>query len=82
MIGRDPSTLSIVEDLYFALTGLLFDEEKLADALIFSEKGRQQLLVALRPELELIDEDRRNYYDETFQLFQSIFVGGRSGISR
>jgi CHAT domain-containing protein/Tol biopolymer transport system component/Tfp pilus assembly protein PilF len=64
VIGRDPSTLSMVEDLYFALTGLLFDEEKLAESLKFSEKGRQQLLVALRPELELVDEDRRNYYDE------------------
>ncbi|VAX32844.1 hypothetical protein MNBD_NITROSPINAE05-1011, partial [hydrothermal vent metagenome] len=64
VIGHDTSTLSMVEDLYFALTGLLFDDGKLAEALIFSEKGRQLLLVALRPELELVDEDRRNYYDE------------------
>ncbi len=64
VIGHDSSTLSMVEDLYFGLTDLLFEEKKLAEALVFSEKGRQFLLVALRPELELVDEDRRNYYDE------------------
>ena len=62
--GDDPSTLAMVEDLYLALTRLLLDEKRFAEALMFSEKGRQQLLVALRPELELIDEDRRSYYDE------------------
>jgi len=64
VIGDDSSTLSIVEDLYFALARLLIDEKRFAEALMYSEKGRAQLLVALRPELELIDEDRRNYYDE------------------
>jgi len=64
VMGNDSSTLSMMEDLYLAITRLLFDEKKFAEALIFSEKGRQQLLVVLRPELELIDEDRRNYYDE------------------
>ncbi len=54
----------MVEDLYHALTRLLYDEKKFAEALILSEKGRQQLLVALRPPLEFIDEDRRSYYDE------------------
>jgi CHAT domain-containing protein/Tol biopolymer transport system component/Tfp pilus assembly protein PilF len=64
VVSRDFSTLAMVEDLYLALTRLLYDEEKFSEALVFSEKGRQQLLVALRPGLDLIDEDRRNYYDE------------------
>jgi CHAT domain-containing protein/Tol biopolymer transport system component/Tfp pilus assembly protein PilF len=64
VLANDFSTLAMVEDLYHALTRLLYDEKKFAEALFFSEKGRQQLLVALRPELEFIDEDRRNYYDE------------------
>jgi CHAT domain-containing protein/Tol biopolymer transport system component/Tfp pilus assembly protein PilF len=64
VLANDFSTLAMVEDLYLALTRLLYDEKKFAEALVFSEKGRQQLLVALRPELEFVDEDRRNYYDE------------------
>ncbi|GJL77674.1 MAG: hypothetical protein NPINA01_06630 [Nitrospinaceae bacterium] len=64
VVSKDFSTLAMVEDLYLALTRLLYDEKEFPGALLFSEKGRQQLLLALRPELELIDEDRRNYYDE------------------
>ena len=62
--GKDFSTLSMIEDLYLAITRLLIDEKRFAEALTFSEKGGQKLLVVLRPELKLIDEDRRNYYDE------------------
>jgi len=64
VLADDFSTLAMVEDLYLALTRLLYDEKKFAEALLFSEKGRQQLLVALRPKLAFVDEDRRNYYDE------------------
>ncbi len=64
VVGNDFSTLSMVEDLYLAITRLLIDEKKFAEALILAEKGREQLLVALRPKLELVDEDQRNYYDE------------------
>jgi CHAT domain-containing protein/Tol biopolymer transport system component/Tfp pilus assembly protein PilF len=64
VLADDFSTLAMVEDLYLALTRYLYDAKKFAEALVFSEKGRQQLLVALRPELAFVDEDRRNYYDE------------------
>ena len=64
VVPSDSSTLSMVEDLYQGITRLLFDEGKFADALIFSERGSQQLLVLLRPDLELVDEDRKSYYDE------------------
>ena len=64
VLANDSSTLSMVEDLYLALTRLLFEKKQFVEALVYSEKGRQQLLVALRPELELVDEDRRSYYDE------------------
>lgn len=63
-LAMDFSTLAMMEDLYLAITRLLHDKKKFIEALVFSEKGLQRLLVALRPELDMIDEDRRNYYDE------------------
>ncbi|MFQ5449767.1 MAG: CHAT domain-containing protein [Nitrospinaceae bacterium] len=63
-VGKDSSTLALLEDLYLAITRVLFDKKQFARALHFSEKGHQQLLLSLRPSFYPVNEDRRSFVDE------------------
>ena len=60
----DRSVLALVEQLYEDIVFLLFKQEKFASALMFSEKGKKQIQIALAPMLHFSEEDRQAYYDE------------------
>ncbi|NIQ00935.1 MAG: CHAT domain-containing protein [Nitrospinaceae bacterium] len=70
--GDSPS-LSLMEDLYRALTRLLFERKRYSEALYFSEKGVQQTLMRKLSGLPLKfrDEARAAYYDEIISFRQS-----------
>ena len=60
----DRSQLALVEQLYDDLVSILFEQEEYSKALMFSEKGKMQVLQALAPPLKFTNEDRQAYYDE------------------
>ncbi len=64
LVATNSSTLTLVEDLYRTLTRFFFDAKQYDEALYYSEKGRQQLLILLRPEIELTNEERRTFYED------------------
>ncbi len=65
LVENTPSTLILVEDLYRTLTQFLFNAERYDEALHYSEKGRQQLIILLRPEVQLNNnEERRTFYED------------------
>ena len=61
--SNEKALLGMQEDLYQAITGALFKERRFTEALNYSEKGRQQLLVRLRPEPLFSSEDRVAYQE-------------------
>lgn len=65
---RDISTVTMMGDLYAAITRLLFEKKEYATALSFSEKGKQQILNAMEPAFLFKDEDRQGYYKEVLNL--------------
>ncbi|MBT3511209.1 MAG: tetratricopeptide repeat protein [Nitrospina sp.] len=60
----DRSVLALVEQLYEDIVSLLFSQKKFSSALMFSEKGKKQVQMALAPPLRFSDEDRQVYLDE------------------
>ena len=58
------SVLALTEQLYEDIVFQLFDQEEFASALMFSEKGKKQVYMALAPPLNFSDGDRQAYYDE------------------
>ena len=64
LIPNDPSSLSLMNDLYCSLTEASFSAGEMEQALIFSEKGRQLQLIALRPKLEFTDDALLEYAEE------------------
>jgi CHAT domain-containing protein len=65
---RDAPGVKLMEDLYRELTASLFAAGSIEEALRFSEKGRQQALLARQPRLKFEDADRQAYQDEIDSL--------------
>ncbi len=61
-LGRP--ALASVEQLYEDIVFHLFQKEKFALALEYSEKGKKQVQSALAPELHFVDADKQAYFDE------------------
>ncbi len=64
LIPKDTSSLSLMNDLYRSLTEFYFTAGKMEQALVFSEKGRQLQLIAMRPALTIEDENQLEYAEE------------------
>jgi CHAT domain-containing protein/Tol biopolymer transport system component/Tfp pilus assembly protein PilF len=68
----DRSVLPLVEQLYEDIVFLLFNQEKFSAALMFSEKGKKQVHMALAPPLRFSGEDRQAYFDEIISFSQRL----------
>ena len=64
LIPKDEPSLALMSDLYRSLTEAYFSAGKMEQSLIFSEKGRQLQLIALRPALDFEDATRAEYAEE------------------
>lgn len=63
-ISSDRSTLALIEQLYQEITLRLFEQEKYSEALVFSEKGKKQIINALAPGYQFASEERKEYFSE------------------
>ncbi|MEK9627702.1 MAG: tetratricopeptide repeat protein [Nitrospinota bacterium] len=63
-IPSDRSTLAMVEQLYMEITSRLFEQKKYREALIYSEKGKKQIIQALAPQYQFSNEEREAYFNE------------------
>lgn len=77
----DRSSLALVEQLYADITFRLFEQEKFASALMFSEKGKKQVQIALAPQISFSDEDRQAYMDEIVTFSQRLKSAPEENVS-
>lgn len=66
LLAPDPVSRVMLEELYLSLTQILFEQKRYQEALYYSEKGTQQLLISLRQEVPMRfkTEERRKYHEE------------------
>jgi CHAT domain-containing protein/Tfp pilus assembly protein PilF len=66
------SALALIERLYEDIVSHFFRQEKFAPALMFSEKGKKLVQMALAPPLHFSDEDQQAYFDEIISYSRSL----------